>query len=122
MRDTLLGSHPTVDDRGSWGRVVSTSWACWLKMRVRRDMPENRGKNDKCSHSYKLPLRAPSGCDWFQNLGSVGGCRKVEKRGTKLLIETEGKIISCKYFEDVSREFDEFRVNAHLCKLRCWHL
>ena len=27
-----------------------------------------------------------------------------------------------KYFKDVSREFDEFRVNTHLCKLRCWYL
>ena len=27
-----------------------------------------------------------------------------------------------KYFRDVSREFDEFQVNTHLCKLRCWHL
>ena len=27
-----------------------------------------------------------------------------------------------KYFEDVSREFDEFRVNTNLCKLRCWYL
>ena len=27
-----------------------------------------------------------------------------------------------KYFKDVSREFDEFRVNTHLCKLRCWCL
>ena len=26
------------------------------------------------------------------------------------------------YFKDVSREFDEFRVNAHICKLRCWYL
>ena len=26
------------------------------------------------------------------------------------------------YFKDVSREFDEFRVNSHLCKLRCWYL
>ena len=26
-------------------------------------------------------------------------------------------------FKDVSsREFDEFEVNTHLCKLRCWHL
>ena len=24
-----------------------------------------------------------------------------------------------KYFKDVSREFDEFRVNSHICKLRC---
>ena len=23
-------------------------------------------------------------------------------------------------FKDVSREFDEFQVNTHLCKLRCW--
>ena len=27
-----------------------------------------------------------------------------------------------KYFKDVSHEFDEFRVNTHLCKLRCWYL
>ena len=28
-----------------------------------------------------------------------------------------------KNFKDVSREFDEFRANTHLCKqLRCWHL
>ena len=27
-----------------------------------------------------------------------------------------------KRFEDVSREFDEFRVNTHLCKLRCWYV
>ena len=27
-----------------------------------------------------------------------------------------------KHFKDVSREFDEFQVNIHLCKLRCWHL
>ena len=26
------------------------------------------------------------------------------------------------YFEDVSREFDEFRVKAHICKLRCWYV
>ena len=26
------------------------------------------------------------------------------------------------YFKDVSREFDEVRVNTHLCKLRCWYL
>ena len=26
------------------------------------------------------------------------------------------------YFKDVSREFDEFRVNTHLFKLRCWYL
>ena len=25
-------------------------------------------------------------------------------------------------FKDVSREVDEFRVNTHLCKLRCWYL
>ena len=36
------------------------------------------------------------------------------------------KIIGkCIYFElifkDVSREFDEFQVNTHLCKLRCWY-
>ena len=24
-------------------------------------------------------------------------------------------------FKDVSREFDEFQVNTHLCKLRCWY-
>ena len=24
-------------------------------------------------------------------------------------------------FKDVSREFDEFQVNCHLCKLRCWY-
>ena len=29
---------------------------------------------------------------------------------------------SLKYFKDVSREFDEFRVYTHLCKLRCWCL
>ena len=27
-----------------------------------------------------------------------------------------------KYFKDVSREFDEFQVNTHLWKLRCWYL
>ena len=27
-----------------------------------------------------------------------------------------------KYIKDVSREFDEFQVNTHLCKLLCWHL
>ena len=27
-----------------------------------------------------------------------------------------------KMVKDVSREFDEIRVNAHLCKLRCWYL
>ena len=27
-----------------------------------------------------------------------------------------------KYFKDVSREFDEFRVKTHLCKLCCWYL
>ena len=27
-----------------------------------------------------------------------------------------------KKIEDVSREFDEFQVNTHLCKLRCWYL
>ena len=27
-----------------------------------------------------------------------------------------------KYFKDVSREFDEFQVNNHLCKLRYWYL
>ena len=26
-----------------------------------------------------------------------------------------------KYLKDASREFDEFRVNTHLCKLRCWY-
>ena len=26
------------------------------------------------------------------------------------------------FFKDVSREFDEFGVNTHLCKLRCWYL
>ena len=25
-------------------------------------------------------------------------------------------------FKDVRRELDEFRVNTHLCKLRCWYL
>ena len=30
--------------------------------------------------------------------------------------------IEKKYLKDVRREFDEFRVNTHLCKLRCWHL
>ena len=27
-----------------------------------------------------------------------------------------------KNFKNVSREFDEFRVNTHLRKLRCWYL
>ena len=27
-----------------------------------------------------------------------------------------------KCFEEVSREFDEFQVNTHLCQLRCWYL
>ena len=27
-----------------------------------------------------------------------------------------------KKIKDVSREFDEFRVNTHLRKLRCWYL
>ena len=27
-----------------------------------------------------------------------------------------------KLFKDVSREFDEFRVITHLCKLRYWYL
>ena len=27
-----------------------------------------------------------------------------------------------KKFKNVSREFDEFRVDTHLCKLRCWYL
>ena len=27
-----------------------------------------------------------------------------------------------KYFKDVSRELDEFRVNTHISKLRCWYL
>ena len=26
-----------------------------------------------------------------------------------------------KYFKDVSRKLDEFLVNTHLCKLRCWY-
>ena len=26
------------------------------------------------------------------------------------------------FSKDVSREFDEFRVNTHLCKVRCWYL
>ena len=30
------------------------------------------------------------------------------------------KLFYKKYFKDVSREFDEFRVNTHLCKLRCY--
>ena len=32
------------------------------------------------------------------------------------------RIFYKKYFKDVSREFDEFQVNTHLCKLRCWYL
>ena len=31
-------------------------------------------------------------------------------------------LILQKYFKDVSCEFDEFRVDTHLCKLRCWCL
>ena len=31
-------------------------------------------------------------------------------------------MILYKYFKDVSLEFDGFRVNTHLCKLRCWYL
>ena len=27
-----------------------------------------------------------------------------------------------KHFKDVSRGFDEFQVNIHICKLRCWYL
>ena len=27
-----------------------------------------------------------------------------------------------KYSKDVSREFDEFQVNTHICKLRCWYV
>ena len=27
-----------------------------------------------------------------------------------------------KKIKDVSREFDEFQVDAHLCKLGCWYL
>ena len=30
-------------------------------------------------------------------------------------------IFNKKYFKDVSHEFDEFQVNTHLCKLRCWY-
>ena len=26
-----------------------------------------------------------------------------------------------KHFKDVSREFDDFQVNTHVCKLRCWY-
>ena len=32
-----------------------------------------------------------------------------------------GCVILSLIFEDVSREFDEFQVNTHLCKLRCWY-
>ena len=32
------------------------------------------------------------------------------------------KYIFYNYFKDVSREFDEFRINTHRCKLRCWYL
>ena len=31
-------------------------------------------------------------------------------------------LIDENYFKEVSREFDEFQVNTHLCKLRCWYL
>ena len=31
------------------------------------------------------------------------------------------KLLYEKYFKDVGREFDEFQVNTHLSKLRCWY-
>ena len=37
-------------------------------------------------------------------------------------IYTSVYIFYKKYFKDVSREFDEFQVNTHLCKLLCWYL
>ena len=39
-----------------------------------------------------------------------------------ILSSDMGNIFYKKYLKDVSREFDEFRVNTHLCKLRCWYL
>ena len=30
------------------------------------------------------------------------------------------RLFNNKYFKDVSREFDEFQVNTHLCKLLFW--
>ena len=38
------------------------------------------------------------------------------------IVYTRIYILYRKHFKDVSREFDEFQVNTHLCKLRCWHL
>ena len=33
-----------------------------------------------------------------------------------------GGLFYKKKIKDVSGEFDEFQVNTHLCKLRCWYL
>ena len=37
-------------------------------------------------------------------------------------IYTSIHILHKKHFKDISREFDEFQVNIHFCKLRCWYL
>ena len=47
--------------------------------------------------------------------------RKSEKVVTLSLLRPIA-VFYKKYFQDVSREFDEFRVNTHLCKLRRWYL
>ena len=45
----------------------------------------------------------------------------VARRKSSVLIARTTILYSKKYFMDVSREFDEFQVNTHLCKLRCWY-
>ena len=48
----------------------------------------------------------------------------ITRRIDVLVIPSLGpdQVFYKKYFKDVSREFDEFQVNTHLCKLRCRYL
>ena len=54
---------------------------------------------------------------------SVGTLLRGEGGGSgRRRPRTRRRLFYEKYYKDVSREFDEFQVNTHLCKLRCWYL
>ena len=47
--------------------------------------------------------------------------RENKEQNKETLGRFPKKILYNNSSRTVSREFDEFRVNIHLCKLRCWY-
>ena len=82
---------------------------------------ENR---TRVSRQFPPPSPSPAGREDHHDINEHAYFREEENDNmtTNECNTIIGHLFHKKYSKDVSREFDEFQVNNHLCKMRCWYL